>query len=512
MVLDSSTCRQARLARDARFDGRFFVAVTSTGIFCRPVCPAVTPAERHVRYFDTAAAAVEAGFRACLRCRPECAPGSPAWDGASTTVARALRLIGDGDIEGEGIDGLASRLGIGARHLRRLFLEHLGASPVAVLQVRRLLSAKRLIDETDLSLTTIAMAAGYGSIRRFNAAFLSSYGRSPRDLRAAGRRQGRGGSLAPAGVAPSRGSSSSPRFSFHLRYRPPYDWKAVLDFLRPRATAGIEAVDVASYTRSIQVDGEAGWFTVSPGGPNTLRLDVQGPAPSHLLRTVARVRRMFDLDADPMAIRACLGRDPLLRTLVRRRPGVRVPGSWDGFELGIRAILGQQVSVAAATTLAGRLVAAFGTPLPSGGSIQAPAAEAPCSALPAAVTHLFPSAARLAAAPVEHIGLPAARAKAIRAFAAAVADGTVSFDAGTDPIVFRERLCALPGIGAWTADYVALRALGDPDAFPSADLGLLRATGLTSARALLARAEAWRPWRAYAALLLWTKTVMGSER
>jgi AraC family transcriptional regulator, regulatory protein of adaptative response / DNA-3-methyladenine glycosylase II len=518
MALDSATCRRARLARDARFDGRFFVAVRTTGVYCRPVCPAVPPAERNVTYFSTAAAAAEAGYRACLRCRPECAPGTPAWAGASTTVVRALRLIGDGTVDLESVDELAARLGVGGRHLRRLFVEHLGASPVAVVQVGRLLSAKRLIDETDLPLTTVAMSAGYRSVRRFNAAFLESYGRSPRQLREASRSRAARSAAAAGGV-----------YAFQLRFRPPFDWEAMLAFLAPRATAGVEVVDGHRYARSIEVDGQAGLLDVTPSGDHAMQLTVAVPVPARLLGVVSRVRRMFDLDADPMAVSQALAADPLLRPLIRRRPGLRVPGAWDGYELGVRAILGQQVSVAAATTLAGRLVTMFGRPVPGLATVERPAARLrTVTADPRSTrtertraegesghrevrqpTHLFPPAATLADAAVERIGIPAARGRAIQSFARAVADGRVSFDADTDRREFRERLLALPGIGEWTAEYIALRALGDPDAFPSSDLGLLKATGASSAGKLNRHAEAWRPWRGYAALHLWTASTSG---
>ena len=342
--------RRARLARDARFDGKFFIGVKTTGIFCRPICPAPSPRERNVEYFPSAAAAAEAGYRPCLRCRPECSPGTPAWLGSSVTVSRALRQIAEGALEEDGVDALAERLGIGARHLRRLFLEHLGAPPVAVAQMRRLLSAKMLIDETHLPLTAIAMAAGYGSIRRFNAAFLETYGRSPRELRRSEPRRSQGG-----------------RYEFALRFRPPFDWEALVAFLGPRAIPGVEAVQGNLYRRSIAFAGRAGWIEAGPAADGSeLSLRVEFPDPAWLLPVVSRVRRMFDLDADPLAIQAHLGGDPLLGALVRARPGLRVPGCWDGFETSVRAILGQQVSVARATALAGRLVARFGSPLSAG--------------------------------------------------------------------------------------------------------------------------------------------------
>jgi AraC family transcriptional regulator of adaptative response / DNA-3-methyladenine glycosylase II len=458
--------------------------VKTTGVFCRPICPAIPPKERNVEYFPSAAAAAKAGFRACLRCRPECAPGTPGWKGAPTTVARALRLITDGGLENANVDRLAERLGIGARHLRRLFGEHLGASPAAVDRTRRLLSAKRLIDETDMTLTAVALSAGFRSVRRFNAAFLESYGRSPRELRR----------LRPAGASTPlncRSASRFPRYSFQLRYRPPFDWDAFVGFLGPRAIPGIESVEAGAYRRTIELGGRTGWLQVQPGRANALQLVIEFPEPAPILRIVARVRRMFDLDADPMLIDAHLAQDDLLEPLVTRRPGLRVPLAWDGFELGVRAILGQQVNVSAATTLAGRLVAASGRPVPQTGS---------------GLSHTFPSPHELARSGVAGIGLPRNRGEAVRLFASAVASGRISFDAGVDVDLFREHMLGIAGIGKWTAEYVALRGLGDPDAFPSTDLGLLRASGMKTARELIRRAQTWRPWRAYAALHLWTES------
>lgn len=481
MQLDRRTCRRARLARDARFDGRFFVGVRTTGVFCRPICPAVAPAERNVEYFPTAAAAAEAGFRSCLRCRPECAPGTPAWAGVSTTIARALRLIADDTLQEDRVEDLAARLGVGARHLRRLFVEHLGATPVAVFQTRRLLAAKRLIDETNLPLTRVAMAAGFGSVRRFNAAFRDTYGRSPRALR-------------EGGAARERG----PGFSFQLRFRPPFDWHAMLAFFGARAIPGVEAVDGRAYRRTIAIGADAGWFEVAAVDEGALRLTIDIADTAALLRIVSRVRRQFDLDADPMAIDPHLAADPVLAPLVAARPGFRVPGAWDGFELGVRAILGQQVSVKAATTLAGRLVRAFGRPL------QPPDGAGRVAALPAGLSHLFPLPAVLADADLAPIGLPAARANTIRNLARAIVEGQVSLTGDVDPVEARARLRRLPGVGEWTAEYIALRALGDPDAFPAGDLGVLRAMGMRSAREVVARARSWQPWRAYATLHLWS--------
>ena len=467
---DRTICRGARLARDARFDGKFFIGVRTTGIFCRPVCPAPSPKEENVQYYATAAACVEAGLRPCLRCRPESSPGTPAWLGTSTTVSRALRLIGEGALEEHGVDALAARLGIGSRHLRRLFLEHLGATPVAVAETRRLLSAKKLIDETTLPLTRIAIASGYGSIRRFNAAFRASYGRSPRELRR------------ERGAAPKAGSCT-----LLLRFRPPYDYGALLEFFRRRAIPGVECVVRDTYRRTFLMAGRPGWLEIRPDGANTLTLQVEYAGSSELLHIAARARRMFDLDADPLPVHDVLRADPLLRKLVAARPGVRVPGAWDGFELGVRAILGQQVSVAGASTLSGRLVEKFGLPAPF--SVEG-------------LTHTFPAADELASADLA-IGIPAARAEAIRAFAGAVAAGELAFHGAVDTTELMQRLCAIRGIGPWTAQYIAMRALSDPDAFPAGDLALLRAAGEKTAAAMERRAESWRPWRAYAAMHIW---------
>jgi AraC family transcriptional regulator of adaptative response / DNA-3-methyladenine glycosylase II len=469
VLLDRETCRKARLARDPRFDGRFFIGVRSTGIFCRPICPARPPREENVAYYPSAAAAATAGLRPCLRCRPECAPGTPAWNGSSTTVTRALREISEGALDDAGVRHLAARLGVGDRHLRRLFVEHLGAPPIAVAQTQRLLSAKRLLDETALPVAAIAIASGFGSVRRFNETFRRTWGRSPREQRRLRRRRETGG------------------LRFRLRYRPPFDWEALLAFLAPRAIPGVECISGGAYRRSIAPGGIPGIIEVSHRN-SELILEIDHPRPEALLAIVSRVRRLFDLDADPLAIGASLATDPLLRPLVGLHPGLRVPGAWDPFELAIRAVLGQQVSVRGASTLTGRLVAQFGRPL----------------ATPrAGITHLFPRAEDLAEADVGSIGIPRKRADTIRALAAAVAAKQVQLDGSSPPEAVRAQLCALDGIGDWTAGYVALRALGDPDGFPAGDLVLVRAASAATARELEARAGQWRPWRAYAAMHLW---------
>jgi AraC family transcriptional regulator of adaptative response / DNA-3-methyladenine glycosylase II len=470
-------CRAARRSHDPRFDGKVFIAVRTTRIFCRTVCPARAPNEDNIEYYPSAAAALQAGFRPCLRCRPE-SWGTAAWNGTSTTVARALRLIDEGALDGEGeessVDALAERLGIGSRHLRRLFVQHLGATPIAVAQAQRLLAAKKLIDETKLPFTTIATAARYGSVRRFNAAFLSTYGRSPRELRR-GKKSG------------SRRVSSSGPCSLTLRFRPPYDYAALLDFIARRAIAGVEFVSGDLYRRSFVLDGEPGWLEVRPHASHSLALRVDFVGPTRLLHVVARVRRMFDLDADPLSINDSLRRDPLLARSVKTAPGLRVPGAWDGFELGVRAILGQQVSVAGASTLAARVAAQYGHPLPF--QIEG-------------LTYTFPTPDELATAELA-IGLPSSRAQAIRDFAQAVASNALVFDGSRDAETCCQNICDIRGLGPWTAQYIAMRALSDPDAFPAGDLALLRSAGIKSPAQMERRAERWRPWRAYAAMHLW---------
>jgi AraC family transcriptional regulator of adaptative response / DNA-3-methyladenine glycosylase II len=476
MLLDWKTCSRARKTRDPRFDGRFFVGVLTTGIYCRPICPARPPKEENVRYFPTAAAAAEAGLRPCLRCRPESSPGTPAWLGTSTTVSRALRLISESALEDSGMDALATRLGIGPRHLRRLFLEHLGASPVTVAQTRRLQFAKKLLDESRLPMQQVALASGFGSIRRFNACFQKTYGRSPSHLRKLG--------------SQSR-LLAEDEYRFLLRFRPPYNWNALLRFLAPRCIPGVELVEKDTYSRTFFLHGLSGWMEVSCDAPaSALSVRIHYPQPRFLFLIVERLRRMFDLAANPDEIAAHLGRDPLLAPRITLAPGLRVPGCWDGFELAIRAILGQQVTVRGATTLTGRLVREFGTPV----------ADLP------GLTYLFPSPEKLADASFANVGLTAARAHTVRSLAGAVAAGKISFAGVVNVEDFSARLRELPGIGDWTAEYVAMRALSEPDAFPAIDLGLLRSAGLSNPRQLASRAEAWRPWRAYAAMYLWQTT------
>jgi AraC family transcriptional regulator of adaptative response / DNA-3-methyladenine glycosylase II len=498
MDMDDDACYRAIATRDRRFDGRLFVAVTTTGIYCRPFCPAPTPKRGNVRFFPTAAAAQAAGFRPCLRCRPETAPELALWRGESGTVSRALELIEAGALDAANIEALATRLGLGERQLRRLFRRYLGASPISIAQTRRILLAKQLIQDTQLPMTEIALAAGFGSIRRFNESFQKLYQRPPKTLR---RTRVSGMPAATTGAV-----------AVKLGYRPPYNWEAVIAFLRARAIPGIEAVSSARYARTIAVGAARGVLIVEPADEHCLRATVQIGNLRTLPAIIARVRRVFDLAADPVAIGTHLSRDPLLAPLVAVRPGLRVPGAWDGFELAVRAVLGQQITVSAATRLAGRLVAAFGEP------IADPAAREQ------GLTHMFPTPQQLVLADLAAVGMPNARRMALASLAAAVA---------ADPMLFGPRrsledavaqLRSLAGIGEWTAQYIAMRELREPDAFPATDIGLLRAMRdgrgtRPSPAALRAHAEQWRPWRAYAALHLWaadpvspTQTVLHDQQ
>jgi AraC family transcriptional regulator of adaptative response / DNA-3-methyladenine glycosylase II len=473
MILDWQVCSRARLSRDARFDGKFFIGVLTSKVYCRSICPAPTAKEKNVRYYPTAAAAAEAGFRPCLRCRPECSPGTPAWLGTPSTVLRALRLIAEGDLQEGGMEALAERLGIGARHLGRLFLSHLGATPGAVIRTCRLNFAKKLIDETNLPMGQIAFAANFGCVRRFNAAILKGYHRTPTQLRHLSR---------------CAGNAGENQYLFRLRFRPPYHWPGVLAFLAARATPGTEVVEGGAYRRSISLNGHHGCVQVSLDECNdALAVRLHFGEPRLLLSIIERLRAMFDLNADWAAIAPTLQGDPMLAPGVTATPGLRVPGCWDGFELATRAILGQHISVKAATALAGRIVASFGRPFPLGDGL----------------THLFPTPQCLEEANLDGMGLPRARAESVRALARAVCGGKLSFDGIIDSEAFPAKLSEISGIGRWTAQYVAMRALGDSDAFPVGDVALLRSTALKSFSQLEERAEAWRPWRAYAAMYLW---------
>ncbi|MFI9237937.1 AlkA N-terminal domain-containing protein [Streptomyces sp. NPDC053079] len=474
---------QAVSSRDARFDGEFYFAVATTGIYCRPSCPAVTPKRVNVRFYPSAAAAQGAGFRACRRCRPDAAPGSAEWNVRADLAGRAVRLIGDGVVDREGVEGLADRLGYSSRHVHRSLTEELGAGPVALARSRRAHTARVLLETTGLPVTEIAFAAGFASVRQFNDTIREIYARTPSELRArpAHRRTGDG---VPGGIP------------LRLAHRGPYAARQVFDFLQRRAITGIEEVlgesGARRYRRTLRLPYGAGIAEVReprPAGSRSgdwLECRLHLTDPRDLSTAVQRVRRLFDLDADPYAVAERLGADPRLRPLVAARPGLRSPGAADAEELAVRAVLGQQVSVAAAARLAGTLVAAYGKPL-----------AAPDGAL----THVFPEPGTLAGAALDELGMPDARRRALRTLAAALADGSVRLDAGVDRDAAERELLALPGIGPWTAGYIRMRALGDPDVFLPGDAGVRH--GLAALGATAGDARAWRPWRSYALHHLW---------
>jgi AraC family transcriptional regulator of adaptative response / DNA-3-methyladenine glycosylase II len=476
--LKPSVCYRAVLARDARYDGRFFTCVKTTGIYCRPICPARPPKLENCTFVPTAAAAQAAGFRPCLRCRPESSPDLDAWRGTSATVSRALKMIETGALDDGDVTSLADRLEIGDRQLRRLFRQHVGATPISVAQTRRVLLAKQLIHQTELSMIQVALASGFGSVRRFNETFQQLYRRPPGELR---RR--------------ATAAATSPEISLLLPYRPPYDWTSMLHFLQARAIGGVEIVAGGAYRRVIQVGDAIGAIHVSHAPEDSaLRVLVQFPRLNALPAIIARIRRMFDLSAEPAAIESALSCDPLLTPLVSARAGLRVPGAWDGFEIAVRAVLGQQISVKHATQLAGRLVAAIGTRLEDGMQIGG-------------LTHAFPLPGQFRLRALTGLGMTGARAAAIAGIAAAADADPHLFDPRRDLEEAVARLRDLPGVGEWTAQYIALRALGESDAFLADDVAIQRrfnADGRSPGRPTLRlHAERWRPWRAYAMLHLW---------
>jgi AraC family transcriptional regulator, regulatory protein of adaptative response / DNA-3-methyladenine glycosylase II len=468
--LDFEACRRAALSRDARFDGRFVTAVTSTGIYCRPSCPALAAKPENVRFLPTAAAAQREGFRACLRCRPDAAPGSPDWDIRTDVVARAMRLIADGVVDRSGVPGLAGRLNYTERHLNRMLSAEVGAGPLALARAQRAQTARVLIETTDLGLAEIAFAAGFGSVRQFNDTVREIYGRSPSELRSRRR--------------PSS-SGSAGTISVRLPYRAPLHAEALLEFIGARAIAGIDGVEDGSYHRNLRLPHGTGEVTLTPRHGHVaaqLRLaDVRDLSPA-----VARCRRLFDLDADPEAIDAVLGADPALTPLVTKEPGVRVPRAVDGFEIAVRAIVGQQISVAGARKVLGRLVTADGGP---------------------PEVALFPTPVDLLELPDSAFAMPAARRATLRTLARTIVDGELDLDGGDDREATVARFTEISGVGAWTAQYTAMRALGDPDAFLPTDLGVRRgakAAGLPDdPKSLATYAERWRPWRSYAVIRLW---------
>ena len=455
-----------------------FSAVVTTGIYCRPGCSA-RPNPSNVRHFDLAAAAEAAGFRACMRCRPyrETVPVTPV---SSELVCRGIRLVVEGGLDdGRSEEAVAARLGLSARHLRRLFQDQVGVTPVQLARSSRAHFARRLLDDTDLSVTEIAFASGFGSLRQFNRTVHQIFRAAPHELRARRRNADR---LVADGGLPVR-----------LSFDGALDWDAMLGYMATRAITGVEHVAGGVYRRTVAIDGDPGAIEVAPAGSGQLRLTAHLPHWNGLIHVVQQVRHLFNLDADLLAAAAALSRDPLLAASIRSHGGLRVPGVWDPFEVGVRAIIGQQVSVAGAGTIAGRLVERAGTPVPGLAQFG--------------LTHLFPTPGELAAADLTGIGLTGARTAAIRSFAAAVDAGSLRLDRSLPLEELVRATVAVPGLGPWTANYLALR-MGEADAFPAGDLGLRRGLERLTGTAIAARevagiAERWRPWRAQAAIHLW---------
>ncbi|MBE7383142.1 MAG: DNA-3-methyladenine glycosylase 2 [Leptolyngbya sp. SIO1E4] len=466
-MLTDDQCYQAILSHDRRFDGVFFVGVSSTGIYCRTVCTAKTPHRKNCTFYPSAAAAERAGYRPCLRCRPELAPGQAQIDAVSRLAAAAASQIEDGALTERSVSELASSLGISDRHLRRVLQQEFGVSPIQLAQTQRLLLAKRLLTDSTLSIADVAFASGFSSVRRLNALFQKRYRLNPTALRRA---------------------TNLPQDTLRceLAYRPPLNWSSLLGFLRSRATAGVEMIEGNCYQRTVRMGNHQGWIQVSPiPKQHKLQVTLSASLVAAILPVLTRVKHLFDLAADPVLIANHLG------DLTAAAPGLRVPGAFNGFEVAIRAILGQQISVKAATTLMGRLVKTVGTPL------QTPIAG---------LTHLTPTPAQIAQLSCQELtplGILAKRAKSVIAIAQALTEGTLRLDTYSEVDATIARLKALPGIGDWTAQYIAMRVLAYPDAFPYGDLGLRRALSVENPKQVLQMAEPWRPWRAYAAMCLW---------
>ena len=475
MSLDPESCYRALATHDARFDGRFFVGVRSTRIYCRPVCTVRLPKRENCRFYQSAAAAEVAGFRPCLRCRPELAPGLASVDASASFAQAAVALIDDGVLEDGGIESLAERIGITSRHLRRIFDAQFGVSPIEYAQTQRLLLAKRLLTDTALPIVDVALASGFRSVRRFNALIRSRYRMPPSRLRK---------HAAPATLPTT--------MRFELAYRPPYDWPSLLDFLRARAIAGVESVEDHGYARTLAIErGDetiVGWIAVTKSPRrNALVLTVAASLARVVPTVLSRARHAFDVGCDPEAIAQQLG------ALAHAHPGLRVPGTCDGFELAVRAVIGQQISVAGARTLLGRIVTAYGVPYSADDA-------------PAGLTHAFPSARVLATRTVDElraIGLTAARVRTLIELATAIANGHLTLAMGADIERTRAALEKIPGIGPWTSSYIAMRALGWPDAFLESDLIVRKVMRESRAAGARVRSEAWRPWRAYAVMHLW---------
>ncbi len=481
MELDEDACYRAVKGRDRRFDGMFYTAVSTTGIYCRPSCPARTPLRRNVSFYRTAAGAQGDGFRACLRCLPDATPGSPEWDVAADVASRAMRLVSDGVVEREGVEGLAGRLGYSTRQLNRVVTHELGAGPLALARSRRAQTARVLIETTDLSFADITFASGFASVRQFNDTVKEVYAATPSRLRTT------------AGSRRSSGTSGTIRT--RIAVREPFAAQDLHHFLAVHAVAGIEATGPGWYERSLRL----------PHGPGVVRLDL-GDRPTgqvlcaftltdarDLAAVTERTRRLLDADCDPVAVDEALAEDPVLAPLIRARPGLRVPGQLDGVEVAVQTVLGQQVSLASARTAARRLVQEHGQPLGLQGEHV--------------VTHLFPTASDLARLDPEDpaaLRMPRSRARALVGLATALDRGEVRLDRSADRAETRAAMLALPGIGPWTADYVAMRALGDPDRFLPTDIGVRNAAADLGLRDVVRRSEDWRPWRSYALMRLWS--------
>ncbi|TNE65844.1 MAG: DNA-3-methyladenine glycosylase 2 family protein [Alphaproteobacteria bacterium] len=482
MKLDPDHCYEVMKARDARFDGVFFVGVSTTGIYCRPICTVRLPGRDRCTFYQNAASAEQAGYRPCMRCRPEIAPGAASVDAVRRLASLAAARIEDGALDDEGsVEDLAAEFGVSSRQIRRAIEREYGVSPVAIAQTRRLLMAKQLLTDTDLKVVDVAFASGFSSLRQFNRLFRDRYRLAPQDLRK-NRKPG----------------DANTGLTLRLGYRPPLAWQQLVGFLTSRGTASIDQLDGDTYRRTVRLGDHLGWIAARPvPGRSMLSVDVSPSLTPVLGELLRRLRRLFDLDANPQVIDSCLAADPRLAPLVAALPGHRVPGTLDGFELALRAILGQQVRVKAATTLFGRFVNSFGKPV-----------DTPFDGL----DRVAPTAADLAATDLQHLidqGLTQRRAETVKTLATAVANGTILLEPTSDPARVRAQLLALPGIGPWTADYIAMRAFGDPDAFPHADLGLLKALDAQKPADMQAKAESWRPWRAYGAIRLWSSLGSG---